>query len=69
MAEPWRNWNCRHLNNPADPNSGFVAPLEDLARWGGDYSLRPGQSLAKGDILFLTQRDELPAPEAVWIET
>ena len=64
MAELWRNWNCNHLADPGDPNSGFVAPLEELTRWGGAYALKPGQGLAKGDILFLTQRDELPAPEA-----
>ncbi|MEZ6242717.1 MAG: class I tRNA ligase family protein [Phycisphaerales bacterium] len=62
MAELWRNWNCNHLNNPNDPNSGFVAPLEKLAEWGGDYSLKPGQKISKGDALFMRADVKDPAP-------
>jgi methionyl-tRNA synthetase len=53
MAELWRRWNCSPLRDPADPNSGFVAPLEDLARWGGPHALKPGTPIQKGDALFM----------------
>ncbi len=53
MSEIWRNWNCSALNDPDDPDSGFKAPLEELARWGGDWSLRAGQRIEKGEALFM----------------
>ncbi len=53
MGEIWRNWNCSALNDPDDPDSGFRAPLADLARWGGDWSLKPGQRIEKGAALFM----------------
>ncbi len=53
MAELWRRWNCSPLRDPADPNSGFVAPLEHLAQWGGPHSLKPGTPIQKGDALFM----------------
>ncbi|MFI4898205.1 MAG: hypothetical protein ACIARR_10300, partial [Phycisphaerales bacterium JB059] len=62
MAEIWRNWNCNHLNDPADPNSGFVAPLHELAQWGGKYALKPGQKISKGDALFMRADPNEPAP-------
>ncbi len=64
MAEVWRNWNCAHLNDPADPNSGFVAPLAELAQWGGPHSLKPGQKITKGDALFMRADPNDPAPGA-----
>lgn len=53
MAELWRAWNCSPLNDPDDPNSGFRAPLEELAAWGGAWSLKPGQRITKGPALFM----------------
>ena len=62
MAELWRRWNCTHLRDPNDPNSGFVAPLEELAQWGGPHSLRPGTPIRKGDPLFMRADPAEPAP-------
>ncbi|KAA0215906.1 MAG: methionine--tRNA ligase [Leptolyngbya sp. PLA3] len=53
MAELWRRWNCRHLVDPGDCNSAFVAPLAELAKWGGKHGLKPGQEVVKGDALFM----------------
>jgi len=64
MAELWGNWNCDHLNNPEDPNSGFKAPLSELTAWGGGYSIKPGQEILKGDALFMRADVKEPAPEA-----
>ncbi len=64
MAELWRNWNCNHLVDPNDPNSGFVAPLRELARWGGEYSLKPGQAIVKGEALFMRADAKEPAPRS-----
>ena len=61
MAELWRNWHCSPLHDPADPNSGFKAPLAELAEWGGAYSLKPGQKLDKFPALFMrASTDEAP---------
>lgn len=62
MAELWRAWNCNHLNDPNDANSGFVAPLAELAAWGGNHALKPGQTIAKGDALFMRADPKEPAP-------
>ncbi len=62
MAELWRNWNCTHLIDSDDANSGFVAPLSELAKWGGDYSLKPGQTIIKGEALFMRADAKEPAP-------
>jgi len=64
MAEVWRNWNCDHLNDPADANSGFRAPLRELAEWGGRFSLKPGQKIEKGEALFMRADVKEAAPEA-----
>jgi methionyl-tRNA synthetase len=53
MAELWRNWHCSPLKDPDDPNSGFIAPLSELAKWGGPHSLKPGQKIEKGAALFM----------------
>lgn len=62
MSEIWRNWNCSPLEDPADCNSPFKAPLAELAKWGGDWSLKPGTNVAKGEILFMRAdaKDEPP---------
>jgi len=54
MAEVWRNWNC-------EPPGGVS--LEELAKWGGDYSLKPGQRIEKGEALFMRADAEEPPPE------
>lgn len=64
MAELWRNWNCNHLVDPDDCNSGFVAPLSELVAWGGEYGLKPGQTIEKGAALFMRADAKEPAPEA-----
>jgi methionyl-tRNA synthetase len=53
MAELWRAWNCSPLKDPHDPDSAFLAPLHELAAWGGDWSLKPGQRITKGPALFM----------------
>ncbi len=65
MAQLWKTWNCSPLNNPDDINSGFKAPLAELALFGGPHALKPGQSIAKGDPLFMRAKAEDPAPTAI----
>jgi len=65
MAELWRNWNCDHLSDPDDANSAFVAPLAELAEWGGAHAIKRGQSIAKGDVLFMRADPKADAPQAV----
>ncbi len=61
MGELWRHWHCSPLQDPDDPNSGFVAPLDELAEWGGEYSLKPGQRIDKFPALFMrASTDEAP---------
>lgn len=62
MAELWRRWNCRHLVDPNDCNAAFVAPLAELAAWGGRFGLVPGQEIVKGDALFMRADAGEPAP-------
>lgn len=64
MAQLWRTWNCSPLNDPNDPNSGFVAPLSELAIFGGVHALKPGQPISKGDALFMRADPAAPAPTA-----
>ena len=64
MAELWRRWNCDHLTDPNDENSAFKAPLAELAEWGGKFSLKPGQTIEKGDALFMRADAADPAPGA-----
>lgn len=63
MAEIWRNWGCSHLNDPDDPDSGFRAPLSELARWGHEeWGLRVGQTIGKGGALFMRADPAEAAP-------
>lgn len=62
MAEVWRNWSCAHLNDPDDPDSGFVAPLRELGAWGGEHAIKVGQSITKGEALFMRADPNDPAP-------
>ncbi len=64
MAQLWDAWNCEHLTDPSDPNSSLVAPLSELAQWMGPYSIKAGQSITKGDALFMRADTNEPAPEA-----
>ncbi|MCA9278307.1 MAG: methionine--tRNA ligase [Phycisphaeraceae bacterium] len=64
MAQLWRNWNCTHLNDPNDIESGFVAPLMELAQWAGPYGLKPGQQISKGDALFMRADVNAESPAA-----
>lgn len=63
MAELWRAWDCSPLNDPHDPDSAFLAPLHELAAWGGAWSLKPGQRITKGPALFMgaLPDEKLPA--------
>jgi len=54
MAEVWRNWNCT-------PPEGV--PLAELAKWGGEHSLKPGRKIEKGEPLFMRADADEPAPE------
>lgn len=63
MTELWRNWNCNHLTDPNDANSPFVAPLAELAQWGGPHAIKVGQTIAKGNALFMRADGNEPAPE------
>ncbi len=63
MADLWRRWSCSPLRDPANPNSGFVAPLEELAQWGGPHSLKPGTPIQKGDALFMRADPAEPPPK------
>ncbi len=65
MADLWRRWNCDHLNDPADHNSGFKAPLAELAQFGdGAYSLKAGQKITKGEALFMRADPKEDPPSA-----
>ena len=64
MAVVWRNWSCPILNNAADANSGFVAPLSELGAWGGEHSIKTGQQISKGENLFMRADPKDPPPDA-----
>ncbi len=64
MAQLWKTWNCSPLSNPDDANSGFRASLAELAVFGGAYGLKPGQTISKGEALFMRAKAEDPAPTA-----
>ncbi len=63
MADLWRRWDCSPLNDPDDPDSGFRAPLADLATWAHpEWGLKPGQKIEKGDALFMRADGTEPPP-------
>lgn len=63
MAEVWRNWDCSPLNDPNDPDSGFKAPLAELAIWAHpEHGIRVGQKIAKGENLFMRADPKEDAP-------
>jgi methionyl-tRNA synthetase len=62
MSELWRNWNCNHLSDQNDANSPFVAPLSELAEWNGPHSLKKGQEISKGEVLFMRADTKEDAP-------
>lgn len=62
MAQLWRDWNCNHLQDPNDHASAFVAPLSELARWTGQHALRVGQTISKGEVMFMRADAKEPAP-------
>ncbi len=63
MAEVWRNWDCSPLNDPDDPDSGFRAPLAELATWAHpEHGIRVGQKIAKGENLFMRADPKEDAP-------
>ncbi len=64
MAQLWKTWNCSPLVNLDDANSGFMAPLAELAVFGGKYALKPGQTISKGEALFMRANAADPAPTA-----
>jgi methionyl-tRNA synthetase len=53
MAAFWRLWGCA-------PAAG--APLAEVGKFGGPHALRPGQTVAKGDPLFMRADAKLPEP-------
>jgi methionyl-tRNA synthetase len=54
MAQVWQSWNCA-------PASG--ASLADLCEFAGKHALKPGQTIAKGEVLFM-RADAAEAPPA-----
>ncbi|HHN77700.1 MAG TPA: hypothetical protein ENK11_03365 [Phycisphaerales bacterium] len=63
MAELWRNWDCSPLNDPDDPDSGFRAPLSELATWAHPaWGMKPGSTVRKGEPLFMRADAKEPAP-------
>jgi methionyl-tRNA synthetase len=53
--EVWSQWNCV----PA------VAPLEELAKFGGAFGLKPGSVIRKGEALFMRADPAEAAPAAI----
>ncbi len=62
VAELWRRWRCSPLTDANNADSGFVAPLAELAAWGGAHSLKPGQHIEKGEPLFMRADPAEPEP-------
>jgi methionyl-tRNA synthetase len=44
MAQVWQSWHCT-------PPTG--ATLAQLCEFGGKHALKPGQTIAKGEVLFM----------------
>jgi methionyl-tRNA synthetase len=58
MTQLWQSWNCSPLNDQAE----FRAPLRELALFAGPHGLKPGQSINKGEGLFMRADPKLPPP-------
>jgi methionyl-tRNA synthetase len=54
MADLWKRWNCT-------PPEGV--PLAQLAEFGGQYALKPGTPIEKGDPLFMRADPAEPPPQ------
>ena len=57
--------NVEHINSFMDIAYGMAAtcvPLAELAKFGGAYSLKAGQAIAKGEPLFMRADGKLPEP-------
>lgn len=64
MTQLWNAWNCEHLQDNSNANSPFIAPLAELAQWSGEHSIKKGQSITKGDALFMRADTKEPAPNS-----
>ena len=65
MAELWRAWDCSPLIDPNDPDSGFRAPLAELATWSHpQWGLQAGQTIRKGENLFMRADVNEAAPSS-----
>jgi methionyl-tRNA synthetase len=53
IADLWQRWNCA-------PPAGV--PLEKLAEFGGEYGLKPGAPIEKGEALFMRADPAEPPP-------
>ncbi len=53
MAKVWQSWNCT-------PPHG--ASLAELCEFGGKFALKPGQTIAKGEVLFMRADTAEAAP-------
>jgi methionyl-tRNA synthetase len=53
MAQVWQSWNCT-------PPAG--ASLAELCEFGGKFALKPGQTIAKGEVLFMRADSAEAAP-------
>ncbi|MEM9372391.1 MAG: methionine--tRNA ligase [Planctomycetota bacterium] len=66
-AQLWRAWNLSMLNDPSDADSGFVAPLAELAEWYGPHGFKANDTVSKGDVLFMRADPKLDAPRAATV--
>ncbi len=53
MAQVWQSWNCTPLAG---------ASLAELCEFGGKFALKPGQTIAKGEVLFMRADTAEAAP-------
>jgi methionyl-tRNA synthetase len=60
MAQVWRNWNCHSALTVDGRIEG--PPLKELTAWGGPHALKPGQPLARGEVLFARAKPDEPPP-------
>lgn len=53
MAQVWQAWNCTPRDN---------VPLAELCEFAGKHALKPGQTIAKGEVLFMRADTAEAAP-------